>query len=285
MKKIGFKPTDRIKLIRWLTRLIIKMLRLDGVNMFSNELIQSLDPKNSFQFREEKFYFRTGHGRLNWRVNSFFSEEPLIVEWLEEMKENDIFLDIGANVGTYTIPTCAFVKKCYAVELDFNNIQLLFDNLHMNKLSDKCLILPFPLHKDTSVQDIYYRDFSKGDALQSVSRPSPFLSKSEINSKLGFTINQLCFSLDDIFDIFDLDLPNKIKIDVDGNEEFVINGGRKIIMQAQEVYFESNGLDDQSDNNIINEFKNNGFKIIKQMKSVNVAFENSKNILFKKIKN
>jgi hypothetical protein len=56
-------------------------------------------------------------------------------------------------------------------------------------------------------------------------------------------------------------------------------------MQAQEVYFESNGLDDQSDNNIINEFKNNGFKIIKQMKSVNVAFENTKNILFKKIKN
>jgi len=193
-----------------------------------------------------------------------------------------IFLDIGANVGTYTIPACAFVKKCYAVELDFNNLQLLFDNLHMNKLSEKCLILPFPLHENTSVQDIYYRDFSKGDALQSVSRPSPYLSKVIAETNKGFKINQLSFSLDDIFDIFNLELPNKIKIDVDGNEEFVINGGRKVIMQAQEVHYESSGLDDQSDDNIINEFKNNGFEIVKQMKSINTAFESVTNILFKK---
>ena len=41
-------------------------------------------------------------------------------------------------------------------------------------------------------------------------------------------------------------------------------------------------MDDQSDDNIINEFKNNGFEIVKQMKSINTAFESVTNILFKK---
>ncbi len=46
------------------------------------------------------------------------------------------------------------------------------------------------------------------------------------------------FSLDDVFTQLDLARPNKIKIDVDGNELTVLQGMKDLIRSAKEVYFE-----------------------------------------------
>ena len=46
------------------------------------------------------------------------------------------------------------------------------------------------------------------------------------------------FSLDDVFVQLNLPRPNKIKIDVDGNELTVLQGMKDLIRSANEVYFE-----------------------------------------------
>jgi hypothetical protein len=72
--------------------------------------LQSLNPLATLKFKNHKLKFRTGHGRLLWRVKSFYSEEKIIVEWLKTCSKKDIFLDIGANIGIYTIPAAANAK-------------------------------------------------------------------------------------------------------------------------------------------------------------------------------
>ena len=38
-----------------------------------------------------------------WRVQTLFSKEPETIKWINNFNTEDIFIDIGANVGIYTI--------------------------------------------------------------------------------------------------------------------------------------------------------------------------------------
>ena len=51
----------------------------------------------------------------------------------------------------------------------------------------------------------------------------------------------LQISLDEVFSELDLDWPNKIKVDVDGNEETVLRGMKNLLARAEEIYFEDSG--------------------------------------------
>ena len=130
-----------------------------------------------------------------------------MIEWLKSFNKNDVFLDVGANIGIYTLPAITKCKFTYASELDFKNSAILFENLIINKFQDKCLIINFGMNNKNNIEEIYYRENSVGDALQSVGREQIIPTKK--NSP--FQIKQLCFSLDYIFESFKLDYPTKKK--------------------------------------------------------------------------
>ena len=276
-KKFGYKETLFDLILSKFIDLIQFFLLLKNNSKFSNQFKQQLNLKSYLLFKEKKIFFKTGHNRLNWRVKSFYKEEPLMIDWLKEFNNKDIFLDIGANVGTYTIPAISKGAFAYAVELDLINSSVLFENLYLNNFLKKCLILPFGVGKKNSIENIFYRDFSVGDSFQSVTNEQkiPTILKNKFSSK------QIIFSLDSIFEIFNLKKPNKIKIDVDGNEMIVFEGGKKIIKNAKEIYLENNGT--KNDKKIFNFLLKNGFKIYEQLKAKNsVESVNTINFLFKK---
>jgi FkbM family methyltransferase len=235
-KKLGYTPTLKDTIIRIVAKFFSKILSVN--NYFVNEIIQNIDLKNHINFEGKKIYFKTGHNRLDWRVNSFYKEEPMMVDWIKSFNEKDIFLDIGANVGIYTLPAITKCKFTYASELDIKNNAILFENLIKNEFQNKCLMINFGMSDKNNIEEIFYRENSVGDALQSIARDQIIPTKK--NSP--FQIKQFCFSLDYIFESFKLEYPNKIKIDVDGNEKKVFEGGKKVILNAKEIYFEDNDL-------------------------------------------
>ena len=279
----GYIPSIGIKLINYLLQLFIKVFRINGRGIVTNNFMQLLDPKKSIVFHNNvigksfNLTFRTGHGRLLWRVNDFYEEEPMMISWLQEMKNNDIFLDIGANVGMYTVPAAIVSKLTYAIELDPINLSILKHNLLLNSLLEKVVVIPLALGNGFSIEDIHYRDFSVGDALQSVGRQSPF---NTVVGKSAHISKQLVAPLDELFKIYELAQPTKIKIDVDGNELTVVKGAINVIKNAEEVYFEDSGLKDCIE--VMEIFENLGFTISK----IEIA-KNSKvgrNLLLKKNK-
>jgi FkbM family methyltransferase len=195
-----------------------------------------LNPWTSVRFKDFNLRFKSGHGRLIWRAMTLNTEEPLIIDWISKFEESDVFLDIGANVGTYSIPAALLSSRVYAVELDPANCYLLKENIIENKVNDRVIIFPFPASDSLEMLEVYYRDRALGDALQSVGKPQALRTIKPA----PYVLRQLCFPLDDMFRLFGLERPNKIKIDVDGNEEAVVNGAWGLIQSANELYIELN---------------------------------------------
>ena len=258
--QFGYKPTHLRRVVRALASLFINLFRLNSNSLLATEINQMLDPWTSVRFQDYKLRFKSGHGRLRWRALTLSTEEPLMVDWISKFEEHDVFLDIGANVGTYSIPAALLARRVYAVELDPANLYILKENIIENEVHDKVIIFPFPASDRAAVQDVYYRDRALGDALQSVGAPQALST----TKPAPYHLTQLCFSLDDIFELFRLERPNKIKIDVDGNEVAVVSGAWELITSANEVYIELN--DDDYALQLIARFLHIGLSLVAEQK-------------------
>jgi len=276
--KHGYVPDFIERTYRIFARFMIFLLRLKGESRYSNIFIQLLNPVFKVKWDMSKsLWFRTGHGRLLWRARTFFSEEPMMIDWIKKFTQNDVFLDIGANVGMYTIPGAYMAGIAYACELDPINIGILKENIHLNGLHNKIIILPFAAGESSKIVRVYYRDFSKGDALQSIERETVLNTFEGEGKHISL---QLSFSIDKIFQDFELQQPTRIKIDVDGNEMVVFRGGAKTIFSADEIYFEDSGLRDCGQ--IIEEILGNGYKVLNT--EIPAGSKGGRNIIFKKDK-
>jgi len=273
--KYGYSPNIIEFFFRIFFKFIIKIFFIDGNTKLSNIFLQLINPETSSIFQNKVIRFRTGHGRLFWRAKTLHTEEPMMIDWIKKMNKKDIFLDIGANVGTYTIPSAIKCKHVYACELDPLNVGTLKENMFLNKLTKKITLLPFPATSKNKMVNIFYRDHSMGDALQSINRATPL---NIVNTNKNHILKQLGFSLNFIFKEFNLNQPTKVKIDVDGNEKEVFAGAYNIIFKAKEVYFEDSGLKDCE--KIITLFKKNKFKIISREKPLKSRL--GENILFRR---
>ena len=280
IESYGFNPSFGRRALRTVCLGLIRALNLNGRSTFSNEFMQLLDPKIDVVLDNQKLVFRTGNGRLLWRAKSLLTEEPLMITWIKSMQSDDVVLDVGANVGIYTIPIAKKVKTVYACELDPLNIAILKENMFLNAVTENIAVLPFACGDSAKIVDVKFRDLAYGDALQLIEGGDPQ------NTRLGHQTHSakvVQFSLDDIFAKLDLSRPNKIKIDVDGNELTVLQGMKVLIRSANEVYFE----DSQSDScqEVVQFLLSAGFK---KDQSVEMFSKNNKkqiigeNIVFKK---
>ena len=235
VESYGFKPSFGRRIIRSICVGLIKVLNLNGRSIFSNEFIQLLDPKIEVKFEKQKLTFRTGNGRLLWRAKSLLTEEPLMNSWINSMQPSDVVLDVGANVGMYTVPIAKKTQTVYACELDPLNIAILKENLFLNAVTGNVIVLPFACGDSAKIVEVKFRDLAYGDALQLIE------GGDQQNTRFGHrthTAKVIQFSLDDVFVQLNLPRPNKIKIDVDGNELTVLHGMKGLIRSANEVYFE-----------------------------------------------
>lgn len=234
-KKQGFEPNWYIKSLRTIAKVLIGFLRLNGKNRFSNEFIQMLDPKIEIQMPKDNVVFRTGHGRLLWRAKAFLTEEPMTIEWIDKFNENDIFFDIGANVGNYSIYASKKGIKSFACEPEILNLSLLYENIFLNEIEHLCTPIPLALHDKTIVEKFYLKDISRGDALHSIGQKSYLLQDPDSSTK---TIDTLTIELDKLIVNYNLPYPTKLKIDVDHNELNVINGAKETLKHVNEICVE-----------------------------------------------
>lgn len=233
--KQGFEPNFYIKSLRSMSRAVSSVLRLNGVNRFSNEFIQSLDPKITINVPGAgDLVFRTGHGRLLWRAKTFLEEEPMLVDWIRKFTKDDVFYDVGSNVGSYSLLAAKLGIKSFALEPELFNVSLIYENIFLNGLQDLCTPVPIALGDTTRLDVFFLKSVSKGDALHSVGRRSYLLDDSSSHT----TLNTLVIRLDDLVSWFNLPKPTRVKIDVDNNELNVVRGGLETLRDVKEVYVE-----------------------------------------------
>jgi FkbM family methyltransferase len=70
------------------------------------------------------------------------------------LKNNEIFINLGANYGFYVCLAAKFKNKIIAVEPDFFNLKVLYRNIQLNKIED-CIVIPMATYDKNSLMPIY----------------------------------------------------------------------------------------------------------------------------------
>lgn len=149
-------------------------------------------------------------------------KEPETVDWIENnVKKGDIFYDIGANVGAYSLVASllgAGAGKVYAFEPGAATYAVLSRNILLNKVEGKVIPIGLAISDNTALNNLEYSSFTAGEAQHNWGN-SAVRNFQPIPS----------FRLDDFIEIFKIEPPNHIKIDVDGHEMNVLVGATKTL--------------------------------------------------------
>ena len=177
--------------------------------------------------------------QLNYfRATSFSNKEPETLEWIDQLPEKCVFWDIGANVGLYTV-YAALRKKCHimAFEPSVFNLELLSRNLHLNQLHQKVVILPLALSDTMGSNMLRMTSTEWGGALSTFGKEVGWDGQ---NIQEVFSFPTFGLSMDQAVDILGLPPPDFIKMDVDGIEHFLLQGGSRVLNKIQGILVEIN---------------------------------------------
>ncbi len=171
-----------------------------------------------------------------WRVQSLHTKEPDTMEWIATFDKNDVLIDIGANVGMYTIWAAAKQGvRVYAFEPESQNYALLCRNIIANNLQDQVAAYCVAISDDVAGDGGVFFDklnlsmFIVGGSCHSFGEEVDF----NLNPRpSAFRQGCLCVSLDRFMkttEAIGSDANIHIKIDVDGIEHKVIASAIKTI--------------------------------------------------------
>jgi FkbM family methyltransferase len=219
---------------------VVALLRLNRPTHLATEIVQAINPIATIKTKYGPMYCKTGHGRLLWRVESFFTEEPETIEWLDQLQPHDVLYDIGANVGLYAIYAAKF-RKCrvFAFEPEAQNYALLLENIGLNDLCGRCLPANLALTRKTEMGRLRVRYITKGgaynmfrgDAASEIgeSLPESFKAAQDYDAHVGFDQLMLGVSVDDLVFRHGLPAPTHLKIDVDSIEPDIVAGALETV--------------------------------------------------------
>lgn len=204
------------------------------------------------------------------------AKEPETVTWLEEhLRPGEVFYDIGANVGAYSLVAFAITQSdctIYAFEPSYSTFSALCNNLRINGCAEHVLPLNIALSNQTQILPFNYSTVRAGAALHSVGEPIDFRGERFVPE---FVQPVLSFKLDDFIDRFCLKQPHLIKIDVDGAEAEIVKGASKTLAnkQLRSILVELR-LDSPSANEITSSLEQLGFRLRAWNKSVTDGLAN-----------
>lgn len=227
------------------------------------------DSYNVIKILNKDINFFVPNNLVKWRVETFFIKEPETLEWIDSFNDNSkiIFWDIGANIGLYSIYAALKFKNIEVVSFEpsTSNLRVLSRNISINKLENKIKINQFPLtNKENKYLIMKEGDFVEGGALNSFGESFNFEGNS-FNAQNNYQVYGT--SINYLLSSNILLIPDYIKIDVDGLEHFILEGGDKFLSdkKVKSISIEIN-------ENFVDQYDS----IHKYMKQFNFVFKHKK---------
>ncbi|MBK1620608.1 FkbM family methyltransferase [Lamprobacter modestohalophilus] len=167
-----------------------------------------------------KFLVRTGETGLTGNIYTGLHEFPDMGYLLHFLREEDLFVDVGANVGSYSILACSAVgARGIAFEPVPNTFNRLIENMRLNNLEERVTCL----NKGVGAEEENITFTSDTDTTNHA------LADGEHCEKV---VNVEVTSLDTVLHS---ESPALVKIDVEGYETPVLEGAQEIL-RNQSIY-------------------------------------------------
>jgi len=175
-----------------------------------------------------RFLVRPGETGLTGNIYTGLHEFADMLFLLHVLRDDELFVDVGANVGSYTILACSVVgARGYAFEPVPSTYKRLIDNIRLNYLDSRvnCNNVCIGSEKGTVAftNDLDTENHAVADG-------------DECNDQIMVDVTTLDSALKD-------EQPALIKIDVEGYESLVISGALEILSNPtlHSVIMELNG--------------------------------------------
>ncbi|MEE2746454.1 MAG: FkbM family methyltransferase [Pseudomonadota bacterium] len=206
------------------------------------------------------------------RATTIITKEPDTICWIDDIfTENNVFYDIGANIGVFSL-YAAKNKRSRVISFEpfAENYAILNRNIFLNGYFDRITALNLAIHDRTVLSKLNVSELWAGKAGHSFDEPIGSVGDVYKPRHLQGVIGM---SLDDFINSFELPFPNHIKIDVDGNEPHVVNGMKETLSDDRltSVAIEINN---ELDNHLeaLERIKAANFKILEDDKYINHAY-------------
>jgi len=207
-------------------------------------------------------------------IRDFFKKEPETLDWIDNFKKEKkiIFWDIGSNIGLYSIYAASNYKNIEVISFEpsTSNLRILSRNISINNLEKKIKIFQIPLGLEKNkFLEFNERKFNEGESHNSLDKNIDF-EGNKINPTNKYQI--FSTNIDKIIEDEILDVPDYIKIDVDGIEHLILKGGLKLFKNYKvlEMQIEINENYPDQYNSIIKVMDNCSFKF-KEKKRNNLS--------------
>jgi FkbM family methyltransferase len=258
---------------------IFKTLTKRSVLIYFNDFIQDSAYK-SIKILDKEIKFFIPNQLLNWRVDTFFTKEPETLEWIDnfEKKENLTFWDIGANIGLYSIYNSLKNPKSTTIAFDpsSSNLRVLTRNISINNLEKNIKVVSMPLtNKKTIFQEMKEGQFIEGGAMNSFGEKFDFEGK-EFRTTMKY--NLLGTTMNYFIENSILEIPDYIKIDVDGIEHLILEGGDKFLtnQKVKSLLIEINENFKEQYEQVLDLMEKNKFRILHKKFNDDFQLEGSK---------
>lgn len=172
-----------------------------------------------------KVLFFTPNLLTRHRAKCMLLKEPETIAWIEGFAASDVLLDVGANVGTYTMFAAARGHRVVAVEPEAGNYCLLNRNIALNGFDSIVEAYCVGLGASEGYFKLHLSTTQIGNSMHQLGAPLDF-EGSSFNP--AFRQGAVGTTLDSFVHAIGV-VPDHIKIDVDGLEAMVLAGGVRLL--------------------------------------------------------
>ncbi len=195
--------------------------------MITLEEYEKLNPRTELSFGDVSVSYVTPNTVTKWRVDTLFEKEPITIEWIAQFKAGEVLVDVGANVGMYSLWAAKTRGvRVFAFEPEAQNFSLLNRNIFLNQMGTLVNAYCLAMSDKAGLSQLHLSQFVAGGSCHSLAEQVDFKHEP---MKPVFSQGCVAARLDDLVASGEILEPDHIKIDVDGFEPQVIAGARRII--------------------------------------------------------
>jgi FkbM family methyltransferase len=187
------------------------------------QLVESLTPTRELDYSRHPIRLVISSPAIGKRLDSV-AKEPFTVDWIETIEPGDVFYDIGANVGPYSLIAAKATggrAGVFAFEPSPASFAALARNVEINECSGCVTPLPLALWSQTALVPVSWRSGDAGRA------------RHRLDTETESAAMVVGIRLDDFVEKLGGPVPTHAKIDVDGYEADVLLGAERTLARPE----------------------------------------------------
>ncbi|MDA0240619.1 MAG: FkbM family methyltransferase [Proteobacteria bacterium] len=205
-------------------------------------LYEKLQPFEEVAFEDRTLKLLIPDRTSIYWAKSGLQIEPMTNRWIASFSKEDVFFDIGANIGLYSLSAAAHgVAKVFAFEPNPFSFGVLARNIVANEFGSQIVPVCLAMSDESSIVSFKLSGTHAGSIGNEIAHDG--------STGGGILVQSAAFSVDEFVRVQGISRVTHLKIDVDGLELEILQGAPEILANPalKSVLVEDNSTDGQGE--------------------------------------